>query len=83
MEIKKKVKENLVKRTCRELGITQKELAKDLGLTDRTLSRYATEKTPLHIKKHLLLMVKDKNNRDSMKSLKHSINTLHSLINDK
>jgi transcriptional regulator with XRE-family HTH domain len=65
------------------LGITQKELAKELGLTDRTLSKYANEKMPLHIKKHLLLMVKDKNNRDSMKNLKHSINTLHSLINDK
>jgi len=75
--------ENLVKKTCRELGVTQRELAKDLGLTDRTLSRYATEKIPLHITKHLLLMVENKNNRDSMKNLKNSINTLHLLINDK
>jgi transcriptional regulator with XRE-family HTH domain len=75
--------ENLVKKTCKELGITQKELAERIGLTDRTLSRYATEKIPLHIEKHLLLMIKDKNNSESMKNLKNSINTLHSLINDK
>jgi DNA-binding XRE family transcriptional regulator len=28
--------ENLVKKTCRELGITQKELAKYFGVTPKT-----------------------------------------------
>ena len=30
--------ENLVKKTCRELGITQKELAERIGLNPRTIS---------------------------------------------
>jgi len=74
--------ENLVKKTCRELGITQKELAKELGLTDRTLSKYANEKIPLHIERHLLLMIKDKNKTDSIYHLKSSINFIHNLLNN-
>jgi transcriptional regulator with XRE-family HTH domain len=36
--------ENLVKKTCRELGITQKELAKYFGVTPRAVSDWATKK---------------------------------------
>ncbi len=32
--------ENLVKKTCRELGITQKELAERLGVTQRTITNW-------------------------------------------
>jgi len=34
-------KENIVKRTCKELGITQKELAKDIGVSEDAVSKWA------------------------------------------
>ena len=34
------MEENLVKKTCRELGITQKELAQRLGVSSRTLTNW-------------------------------------------
>ena len=33
--------ENLVKKTCRELGITQKELAERIGVSQEALSRWS------------------------------------------
>jgi predicted transcriptional regulator len=32
--------ENLVKKTCRELGITQKELAKKTGFSEESISKW-------------------------------------------
>jgi DNA-binding XRE family transcriptional regulator len=39
--------ENLVKKTCRELGITQKELAEKIGLSKQTVYDWSSEKTPI------------------------------------
>jgi transcriptional regulator with XRE-family HTH domain len=39
--------ENLVKKTCRELGITQKELAVYFGVTPKAVSDWATERIKL------------------------------------
>jgi transcriptional regulator with XRE-family HTH domain len=39
--------ENLVKKTCKELGITQKELARYFGVTPRAVSDWATQKYQL------------------------------------
>ena len=36
--------ENLVKKTCRELGITQKELAERIGVSTTTVMRWSTKK---------------------------------------
>ncbi len=33
--------ENIVKKTCRELGITQKELAEKIGVSQNTVSNWA------------------------------------------
>jgi len=33
--------ENIVKRVCRELGITQKELARKIGVAENTVSQWA------------------------------------------
>ena len=41
------IKENLVKKTCRELGITQKELAKKIGITEKTISSWVNSKTKI------------------------------------
>ncbi len=42
--------ESLVKKTCRELGITQKELAEYIGVNPRTLSVWNTGKIEKHSK---------------------------------
>jgi DNA-binding transcriptional regulator YiaG len=39
--------ENLVKKTCRELGITQKELAVYFGVTPKAVSDWATRRIKL------------------------------------
>ncbi len=38
--------DNEGKKICAELGITQKELAKRMGVLDQTISDWATEKNP-------------------------------------
>jgi transcriptional regulator with XRE-family HTH domain len=38
--------ENLVKKTCRELGITQKELAERIGVSRVSINEWANNKTP-------------------------------------
>ncbi len=39
--------ENLVKKTCRELGITQKELAERIGVSRVTINEWANEKSQI------------------------------------
>ena len=39
--------ENLVKKTCRELGINQTELAKLIGVSRVTINEWANFKTPI------------------------------------
>jgi predicted transcriptional regulator len=72
--------ENLVKKTCRELGITQKELAEKMGVTERTLSRHATSKEiPKNIVNHLTLLIEDKNKTNIINSFKTSIKNIENL----
>lgn len=40
-------KENPVKKVCRELGITQKELAEELGVTQNTVTNWVTGKVEI------------------------------------
>jgi DNA-binding XRE family transcriptional regulator len=37
---------NIVKETCKELGVTQKELAKDIGVAENTLGQWARGVVP-------------------------------------
>ncbi len=39
--------ENIVKLTCKELGLTQKELAEKMGLSETTLTNWARGATPI------------------------------------
>jgi DNA-binding XRE family transcriptional regulator len=41
------IEENLVKKTCRELGITQKELAIKVGVSNTTISDWNNYRTPI------------------------------------
>ncbi len=47
MENQSQPEENLVKKTCRDLSITQKELADILNLSKTTISDWANNKTPI------------------------------------
>jgi len=38
--------ENIVKKTCKELGITQKELAERLGVNDGTVRQWSSQTKP-------------------------------------
>ena len=38
--------ENIVKKVCKELGITQKELAERLGVNDGTVRKWASQTEP-------------------------------------
>jgi transcriptional regulator with XRE-family HTH domain len=55
--------ENLVKKTCRELGITQKELSEYFGVTPKAVSDWATNRydVPKNFQKitNLIKMEKD------------------------
>jgi len=42
-----KTEENLVKKTCKELGITQKELAERIGVSNNTVSSWKNDKQPM------------------------------------
>ncbi len=39
--------ENIVKKTCRELGITQKELAEKIGITEKTINNWANNRVEI------------------------------------
>jgi DNA-binding XRE family transcriptional regulator len=69
--------ENLVKKTCRELGITQKELAEKIGINERTLSKYITNKyIPKSVENHIKLIVENNNQNKLIDSLKYSLQNL-------
>jgi transcriptional regulator with XRE-family HTH domain len=62
----KNSEENLVKKTCRELGITQKELAERIGVPQGTLNRWAsTEELPKMTNLALTLMLENKQLKDA------------------
>jgi transcriptional regulator with XRE-family HTH domain len=51
--------ENLVKKTCKELGITQKDLAERIGVSKTTISDWANERTEISkIGKNILELLK-------------------------
>ena len=61
--------ENLVKKTCRELGITQKELAEKIGVTPEFISRIANNK--LKINKTIQLLLSSLIELNQVKKTKH------------
>ena len=76
------VEENLVKKTCKELGITQKELAEKIGLTDRTLSKYATTHSPpKNVVNHINTLLENIEYKQIFKDLQKPIQKLHEVTN--
>jgi transcriptional regulator with XRE-family HTH domain len=62
--------ENLVKKTCKELGITQKELAKIFGVTPHTVTNWVRGKMEEVHKRALIGLIYEKNLKDIEKKIK-------------
>lgn len=62
--------ENIVKKTCKELGLTQKELAERLDVSPASVSDWAKGNIPKMTKLALELLVKNKNLEEKLNIFK-------------
>lgn len=62
--------ENIVKKVCAELGITQKELAEELGMKPTALSNWANGDIPQIAQKALELLLENKELKEKFEILK-------------
>jgi DNA-binding XRE family transcriptional regulator len=59
--------ENLVKKTCRELGITQKELAKITGFKEQTIRNWSsTKEFPEYSQAFFKVLIQNKKYEDAL-----------------
>jgi transcriptional regulator with XRE-family HTH domain len=69
--------ENLVKKTCRELGITQKELAEKMGVHDVTVRNWSSKgEIPEYFINHLNLLIEYKKEIEFKNKFKEMISFL-------
>jgi DNA-binding transcriptional regulator YiaG len=71
-DLQSQPEENLVKKTCRELGITQKELAEMMGVSRQSVSYWATNKIepPKILAKLLTLLIIEREYKQIRESFK-------------
>jgi len=70
--------ENIVKKTCKELGITQKELAERLEVSKPSVDRWAsTGEIPDSSKKLINFLLENENLKNELKELKQALRVLH------
>lgn len=72
--------ENIVKKVCRELKITQRELAERLGVPPTTLSGWAGGDIPKMTELALNLMLENKSLKDKFSVLKEAQKILNGEI---
>ncbi|MCT7509993.1 helix-turn-helix domain-containing protein [Aliarcobacter cryaerophilus] len=70
--------QNIVKKVCAELGITQKELAEELGMKATALSNWANGDIPQIAQKALELLLENKKLKDDLNIIKKAHEILHS-----
>lgn len=72
------IEENIVKRVCKELGITQKELSEMLGVDDGTVRKWASEatKTPEWAEKFIVLIIKNEQNEKALESFRNFLKSV-------
>jgi len=69
--------ENIVKRTCKELGITQKELAERLGVNDGTPAQWSSKgNIPEMAQKFMELLIKYEYEKHEIKKVKKALKIL-------
>jgi len=78
LNLNPEIEENLVKKTCRELGITQKELAEKLNLSLPTINRWSSDvsKMPVLGEIALSLMLENHSYKLKLKTIKEAQNIL-------
>lgn len=70
--------ENIVKRTCKELGLTQKELAERLDVSKPSVDRWAsTGEIPDSSKKLIEFLVENEKLKNELLELKQALKVLH------
>ena len=70
--------ENIVKKVCKELGITQKELAEQLGVSKPSVDRWASSKDiPESSKKMIEFFLENQKLKKDLSDLKEALNTLY------
>jgi len=63
--------DNIVKRVCKELGITQKELAERIGAAEATVRNWSAGKeVPKWALKSMELLLENKKNKEIIETLK-------------
>jgi len=78
MEKEEHKNDNLVKRTCKELGITQKELAKETGFSEDSISKWNNgAKLPKSATRFFIKLME----LYHIKSINKSVNQINSLYN--
>jgi plasmid maintenance system antidote protein VapI len=81
MENHSQPEENLVKKTCRELGITQKELAERIGVKPESLnSSLSRRKITNQVIKSIELLLKNNSLEKQLLACSQSENTFKNLI---
>jgi len=70
--------ENIVKQTCKELGVTQKELSERLGVSKPSVDRWAsTGEIPDSSKKLINFLLENEYLKQELKELKQALKVLH------
>ncbi|MCE3037493.1 helix-turn-helix domain-containing protein [Helicobacter sp. faydin-H20] len=69
--------ENIVKKVCKELNITQKELSEILGVAPNTATQWATQIKPPQIAVNFMeLLIKNKKQREQLEKFKKAFNLI-------
>ena len=71
--------ENIIKNTCKELGVTQKELAKIIGVNDGTIRKWSSQTEPPEWGVNFLKLLLDK---QKISSKLEKFRTAFSLIDE-
>ena len=66
--------ENIVKKVCKELGITQKELAERIGVSEGTIRNWSSKgDVPEWARNFINLLIENKKNQEIVDTLKKLI----------
>jgi predicted transcriptional regulator len=72
--------ENLVKKTCRELGITQKELAERIGVSESSIKRIASSTPTRHIENSISLILENHHLKKQLENVQYFQNSLKQFL---
>ncbi|MEA3315991.1 MAG: helix-turn-helix transcriptional regulator [Campylobacterota bacterium] len=72
--------ENIVKKTCKELGITQKELAELMGVNDGTPAQWSSKgDIPDMAQRFMTTLIKNKQYNDKLNNVTNALKILDQL----